>query len=82
MILTGGEHLRTDGWIRCTTNDLNSVFFFWKRSYNSFTPKKKKKITINHLLIWMLIYFYFFILFILIFLTMLITSPKLRVVIG
>ena len=29
MILTGGEHLRTDEWIRRTANDLNSVFFFF-----------------------------------------------------
>ena len=29
MILMGGEHLRTDEWIRRIANDLNSVFFFF-----------------------------------------------------
>ena len=45
MIVTGGEHLRTDGWIRCITNDLNSVFFFFfGKDLTIVSLKKKKKL--------------------------------------
>ena len=43
MILMGGEHLRTDEWIRRIANDLNSVFFFLGEDLTIVSLKNKNK---------------------------------------